>query len=57
MTAILLVETAEGDTVGVRFPDMDAARDWEDKHPFDVQGVGCVRLVTRTQALQESRRD
>lgn len=46
---ILLVTTGQGSTVGVRFPSAEAAREWEDAHP-DVEGVGCVPLVTKSQA-------
>lgn len=51
---VLLIETAQGATVAVRFPSIDAAREWEDAHP-DVEGVGCAVLVTRKEALELGR--
>ena len=52
MAAVLLVEV-RGETVGVRFPDMEAARAWEDAREEDsfLSVVGCVRLVSRAEAL------
>lgn len=49
---ILLVETAQGATVGVRFPDDDAARAWEDQHDTELTAVGWVPIVNRTEALR-----
>lgn len=48
--AVLLVESAQGDTIGIRFPSRNTARDWEDRHPL-VSVVGCVDLVTQRDAI------
>lgn len=52
MSVVLLVETAEGGTVAVRFADVDAARAWEDDHDTSVTAVGCPPLVSRAEALR-----
>ena len=44
----LLLETPQGDTVGVKFSNRDAARDFEDHH--GLSAVGCVDLITQTEA-------
>jgi hypothetical protein len=49
---ILLTETAEGAVVGVRFADSDAARAWADAHEDAVLDVGCIPIVSRTEALR-----
>lgn len=53
---ILLVETAEGAAVAVRFADGEAARDWEDAHTTEVTGLGLAPIVTRTEALRLAAR-
>lgn len=47
----LLIEAAQGETVGVRFSSFDEARDWEDAHEGYLSVVGAVRIVTRREAL------
>lgn len=49
--AVLLVETSSGETVAVRFPSVDAAREWEDAHEGALTVVGAPRLVSRKEAL------
>lgn len=45
----LLLETPEGDTVGVRFATRDKAREFEDRH--GLTAVGCVDLVSQGEAV------
>lgn len=50
---LLLITTAQGATVAVRFPSADAARDWEDEHEMDLGTVvGLIPLVTKAEALR-----
>lgn len=53
MSAVLLFER-DGETVGIRFPSVEDARAWEDAQGADIPGtvVGCVRLVTRREAIR-----
>lgn len=55
MSHVLLVETAAGDVVAVRFPTAAAARDWQDQHDDQLTAVGCPRVVTRAEALRLAR--
>jgi hypothetical protein len=52
---IALFEVPEEGTVGVRFPSVEAALDWEDAHFEDLTGQGRVRIVSRTEVLRLSR--
>lgn len=47
---VLLMDTSDGDVVAVRFPDVEAARDWEDEH--EVPGRGVIRLVGQQESLR-----
>ena len=51
---ILLVETAEGGNVAVRFPSAAAAQDWDDDHP-DIETIGLVPVVSATAAIRLAR--
>jgi hypothetical protein len=55
MTAVLLVETATGDVVAVRFPDTASARAWEDLHEHEVTAHGCPKVITPHEALRLAR--
>lgn len=48
----LLLANSEGDLVAVRFPSVDAARAWEDEHEEEVEVNGCVRIVSKAEALR-----
>ena len=52
---VLLVETSEGDVVGVLFSSAEEARAWEDQHETDLLVQGCVPLVSRREALSSAR--
>lgn len=54
MSAVLLVEALNGDLMAVRFPSVEAARAWEDKHEDRVYVRGAARVVTRHEALTAS---
>lgn len=49
LTHVLLVETEQGNTEGIRFESAEAAYAWEEA--TGVQGVGVIRLITRKEAL------
>jgi hypothetical protein len=49
---VLLVETDEGGIVAVRFPSVDAARQWEDEHEDRLTVVGCFPVTTKAEALR-----
>lgn len=49
---ILLIETKAGNTEGVRFPSQEAAYEWEEKS--GVQGVGTIRIITKSEAKREA---
>lgn len=51
---VLLVESVRGDIIGVRFPTVEAARQWEDEHEDEITARGVVRLVSRSEALGRS---
>lgn len=57
--AVLLLELPGGDTVGLAFPTVDAARAWEDAAEaagtLNAEVRGCVRLVTRNELSKETR--
>lgn len=50
---ILLVETNQGNTEGVRFPTQEAAYEWEEA--TGIQGVGVIRIITKAEAKREAR--
>jgi hypothetical protein len=50
---LLLIEDGQGDTIGVRFPTAEAAREWEDEHQMEIGTVrGVVRVVTTAEAIK-----
>lgn len=52
MSVVLLVEDKDG-MVAVRFPNLDAARAWEDKHEMRLDTVrGVCPIVTPAEALR-----
>jgi len=56
VSVILLIEDDEGDVMGVRFKNIEEARAWEDEHEDKIGTVsGCVRIVSRSEALGSSR--
>lgn len=50
---VLLIEVREAEVLAVAFPTTEAARAWEDQHETEFQARGVVRLVTRTEALED----
>ena len=53
MSVVLLVNTTDGNLVGVRFDDVEEARLWEDDNP-ELEVSGVVDLVTRAEAKARS---
>lgn len=54
MSAVLLVETLDGELVALRFDSATKAREWEDAHEDRVYVRGVARVVTRREALAAS---
>ena len=52
MAAMLLVSTAQGEIVAVRFASAQEARDWEDENEADLSVSGCARVVSKSEALR-----
>lgn len=46
---VLLVETAEGGTLAVRFPSRSAAEAWDERNP-DIETIGMAPLCTQAEA-------
>jgi hypothetical protein len=51
---VLLVETVQGGSVAVRFPNAKAARDWEDEN--GVNGLGVAPYLSSNDALKVAAR-
>jgi hypothetical protein len=51
----LLVETSQGATVAVRFPNRGALDAWEDEHCDEIEARGVVTVVSPAEAVRLSR--
>jgi hypothetical protein len=58
VSVVALFETFDGDWIGVKFPDADAAIEWEDNHFHELLVCrGRVRIVDKAEVLRMSRGD